>query len=158
MASGPESPPALPLKQHRHSSVDADRVMLGPDGARRENYEWDDVFPEAADCHAARCPVHRRYDPSQHQVRFLSDGTPPPVPKKRLSRALSLPGSNAPRHPQSFDYTLAPGPDTDIHHAEPGDRRPAGGGPDPPDEHLSRSETPFTTTCAAPSSRGGRSV
>lgn len=66
-------------------------------------------------------------DPSRHQVRYFSDGTPPPVPKKRLARTLSLPGASAPppsplsplsplqKRPLNIDnplYMLAPIPDT----------------------------------------------
>ncbi|KAM6938405.1 inactive tyrosine-protein kinase PEAK1 [Lycodopsis pacificus] len=132
MASGPgsraeEQPPVLPVKQHRRlssrrSSVESDCAMISPVGLQHQTYACDDVFPETTDCHAAQCPIHQRYD--RHQVRFFSDGTPPPVPKKRLARTLSLPGNNEPelsplsplqRHPQNFDnplYMLAPIPDT----------------------------------------------
>ncbi|XP_026161151.1 inactive tyrosine-protein kinase PRAG1 isoform X2 [Mastacembelus armatus] len=63
-------------------------------------------------------------DPFRHQVRFFSDNTPPPIPKKRLARTLSLPGTDAPplsppsslwREPQNFDnplYMVAPIPNT----------------------------------------------
>lgn len=34
--------------------------------------------------------------PPQHQVRFFSDVTPPPIPKKRLARTVSLPAAEAP--------------------------------------------------------------
>ncbi|XP_034386317.1 inactive tyrosine-protein kinase PEAK1 [Cyclopterus lumpus] len=160
MASGPgstgeEQPPALPVKQRRLNSVDFDCMMLSPVGLQLDNYACDDVFPEATDCHAAQCPIHQRYDPgTRHQMRFFSDGTPPPIPKKRLARALSLQGINAPqlsplspvqRHPQNFDnplYMLAPVPET-YFHQEPGEFQPVGGGPvpllsfDTPDEHLS---------------------
>lgn len=34
--------------------------------------------------------------PSRHQVRFHSDVTPPPIPKKRLARTISLPDVAAP--------------------------------------------------------------
>ncbi|XP_020487807.1 inactive tyrosine-protein kinase PEAK1 [Labrus bergylta] len=130
MASGPgEQPPALPVKQHRShssrfSSLESDSVLLSPGGP---NYTYTDVFPEAPDCHAAQCPIHQQYDPFQHQVRFFSDGNPPPVPKKRLARTLSLPETHAPplssrlhlqRQPQNFDnplYMLAPIPDTYFH-------------------------------------------
>ncbi|XP_068447706.1 inactive tyrosine-protein kinase PEAK1-like [Clinocottus analis] len=133
--------------------------MLSPAGLRHENYASDDVFPEPTDCQAAQCPIHQRYDPSRHQVRFFSDGTPPPVPKKRFARALSLPGSKAPqlsplspvpRHPQNFDnplYMLAPIPDT-YFPDEPEDFQAVSRSPAPllsfsqlsfdtPDEHLS---------------------
>ncbi|XP_045905966.1 inactive tyrosine-protein kinase PEAK1 [Micropterus dolomieu] len=132
MASDPgsraeEQPPALPVKQHRGSSVGSDCVMLSPVGLQRQNYAFNDVFLEPTDCHAAQCPIHQRYDPSRHQERFFSDGTPPPVPKKRLARTLSLPGIDGPplsplsplqRHPQNFDnplYMLAPISDTCCH-------------------------------------------
>lgn len=57
-----------------------------------------------------------RPGPSRHQVRFFSDQTPPPVPKKKLARTLSLPTVDAPplspllplrRQPQSFDTPLS---------------------------------------------------
>lgn len=171
MASGPgsraeEQPPALPVKQHRSHpfrscSVESDCTILSPVGIQHQNYAYNDVFPEATDCHAAQCPIHQRYDPSRHQVRFFSDGTPPPVPKKRLARTLSLPGPDAPsfsalsplspiqRHPQNFDnplYMLAPIPDTFIHE-EAEEFKPVRRSPvplpsisqlsfDTPDEHL----------------------
>lgn len=171
MASGPgsraeEQPPALPVKQHRshpsrHSSVESDCVMLSPVELQHQKYTCNDVFPEPTDCHAAQCPIHQRYDPSQHQVRFFSDGTPPPVPNKRLTRTLSLPVSNEPplsplsplspiqRQPQNFDnplYMLAPIPDI-YFHEETEEFKPARGSPvpllsfsqlsfDTPDEHL----------------------
>ncbi|XP_044055343.1 inactive tyrosine-protein kinase PRAG1 [Siniperca chuatsi] len=137
MASGAgsrveEQPPVLPVKQHRsqsfrRSSVESDCVMLSTVGLQHQNYAYNDVFPEPTDCHAARCPIHQRYDPSRHQVRFFSDGTPPPVPKKRLVRTLSLPVTDGPplsplsplqRYHQNFDnplYMLAPIPDTYFH-------------------------------------------
>lgn len=137
MASGAASraealPPALPVKQHRsrsfgRSSVETDCVMLSPVGLQHQNYTYNDVFPEPTDCHAAQCPIHQRYDPCRHQERFFSAGTPPPVPKKRLARTFSLPGTDSSplcpwspvsplrRHPQNFDnplYMLAPTPDS----------------------------------------------
>lgn len=101
-------------------------------------------------------------DPTKHQVRFFSDGTPPPVPKKRLARTLSLPGSHVPSvpplsplsprqmHAQNIDndiYMMAPIPDSAIHE-EAEETTPARRGPipslsfsqlsyDTPDEHLS---------------------
>ncbi|XP_063746948.1 uncharacterized protein peak3 [Eleginops maclovinus] len=134
MASGPssrmeEQPPALPVKKHsrssRCSSVGSDCVMLSSVGLQHQNYTYNDVFAEPTDCHAAECPIH--YDPSQHPARFFSAGTPPPVPKKKLARTLSLPGTNLhplsplsplsplQTHPQNFDnplYMLAPIPNT----------------------------------------------
>uniref|UniRef100_A0A3Q2ZK38 PEAK family member 3 n=1 Tax=Kryptolebias marmoratus TaxID=37003 RepID=A0A3Q2ZK38_KRYMA len=83
--------------------------------------------PEPTDCHAAQCPIHQRY---RHQERFFSAGTPPPVPRKKLTRTLSLPGIRTPplpplsplsplrRRPLNFDnlvYMMAPIPDTYIH-------------------------------------------
>ncbi|CAJ1060320.1 inactive tyrosine-protein kinase PRAG1 [Xyrichtys novacula] len=129
MASGTGGqPPALPVKQHRSnssrcSSVESACVLLSPLGP---NYPYNDVFLEPTDCHAAQCPIHQRYDPSQHQARFFSDGTPPAVPKKRLARTLSLPVVQAspltplpppsplPRQTHNFDnplYMMAPKPD-----------------------------------------------
>ncbi|XP_037625575.1 inactive tyrosine-protein kinase PRAG1 [Sebastes umbrosus] len=168
MASGPgsgaeEQPPALPVKQHRSlssrcSSMESDCVMLSsPVGLQHPNYVHNDVF-EPTDCHAAQCPIHQRYDPSRHKVRFFSDDTPPPVPKKRLVRTLSLPGTNVPhlsplsplqRHPQNFDnplYMLAPIPDT-CFQEETEEFKPVSGSSvpllsfsqltfDTPDEHL----------------------
>ncbi|XP_071343660.1 inactive tyrosine-protein kinase PEAK1-like [Trachinotus anak] len=170
MASGSagraeELPPALPVKQHRsrsssRSSMEPDCVMLSPVGLQHQN-TYNDVFSEPTDCHAAQCPIHQRYDPFRHQVRFFSDGTPPPVPKKRLARTLSLPGSNASpltplsplsplqRHPQNFDnplYMLAPIPDSCLHQ-QTEEVKPARRSPvpllsfaqlsfDTPDEHL----------------------
>ncbi|XP_040895824.1 inactive tyrosine-protein kinase PEAK1 [Toxotes jaculatrix] len=171
MASGSASraddlPPALPVKQHRshsfsRSSVESDCLIPSPAGLQHQNYAYNDVFPEPTDCHAAQCPIHQRYDPSRHQVRFFSDGTPPPVPKKRLARTLSLPGTNAPplspwsplsplqRHPKNFDnplYMLAHIRDS-CFHQETGEVRPDRRSPAPlptlsqlsfdtPDEHL----------------------
>ncbi|XP_029987792.1 inactive tyrosine-protein kinase PRAG1 [Sphaeramia orbicularis] len=140
MASGSiswvqEKPPALPVKQHRShssrgSSAESDcveSVVFSPAGLQHQNYTYIDVFPEPTDCHADQCPIHQRYDLSRHQMRFFSDGTPPPVPKKRLVRTLSLPGVPpfsplSPRrplqmHPQHFDnplYMLSPIRDTHI--------------------------------------------
>lgn len=131
-------PPALPAKQHRSrsyrgSSADSDSVLHSPVGLQHLNYTFNDVFPESGDCNAALCPIHQGLaeDPLKHLVRFFSDGTPPPVPKKRLSRALSLPGNHGPpsspmssrpplqMHPQNFDnplYMLAP--ICDRHHSK----------------------------------------
>ncbi|KAI3368864.1 hypothetical protein L3Q82_025845, partial [Scortum barcoo] len=145
----------------RGSSVESDSTMHSPVGLQYQNHAWNDVFPEPTDCHAARCPIHQRYDPSQHLMRFFSDGTPPPVPKKRLARTLSLPDTDPPplspsfplspgeRHNQNFDnplYMLAPIPDIYFHEEindfEPGRESPV---PlpslsqlsfDTPDEHL----------------------
>ncbi|XP_029356151.1 inactive tyrosine-protein kinase PEAK1 [Echeneis naucrates] len=114
--SAEELPPALPVKKHRSysSSVESDCGMLSPVGLQH-NFAWNDVFSEPTDCHAAQCPIHQRYDPSRHQMRFFSDGTPPPIPKKRLARTLSLPDPNAsplsplsppPKQPQNFDNPL----------------------------------------------------
>uniref|UniRef100_UPI0037E91D7B inactive tyrosine-protein kinase PEAK1-like n=1 Tax=Semicossyphus pulcher TaxID=241346 RepID=UPI0037E91D7B len=164
MATGPgEQPPALPIKQHRSrssrcSSVESDCAPLSPVVLQHPNHFDNDVFPEPTDCHAAQCPIHQRYDPSQHQVRFFSDGTPPPVPKKRLARTLSLPAphlsplpplSPLQRRPQNFDnplYMLAPIQDT-YFHEETEEFEAARGSPvpslslsqlsfDTPDEHL----------------------
>ncbi|KAF7664115.1 hypothetical protein LDENG_00189390 [Lucifuga dentata] len=126
-----EKPPALPIKQHRSrssncSSLDLDCVLLSPVSFQHQSYTHNDVFPEPTDCHAAQCPIHQRYDHSRHQMRFFSDGAPPPIPKKRATRTLSLPSINVPptsslspfqpqRQTQNFGnplYMLAPIPDT----------------------------------------------
>ncbi|XP_027883596.1 inactive tyrosine-protein kinase PEAK1 [Xiphophorus couchianus] len=155
-----DQPPRLPVKQHRRSSVESDSVF-SPAGFQHPSFAYSDVFSEPTDCHAAQCPIHQRYDPFKHQTRFFSDGTPPPVPKKKLTRALSLPGIEPPaycslsplsplqRHPQNFDnplYMMAPIPDTFMHE-ETQDLKPARRSPiplqplsqlsfDTPDEHL----------------------
>ncbi|XP_034438693.1 inactive tyrosine-protein kinase PRAG1 [Hippoglossus hippoglossus] len=126
-----ELPPALPVKQHRsRSRSSADSFLLSPVGLQHQNYAYDDVFSEPTDCHADQCPIHQRYDPFRHEERFFSDVNPPPVPRKKLNRTLSLPGTNATplcpwsplsplqRHPQNFDnplYMLAPAPHHYFH-------------------------------------------
>ncbi|XP_008405340.1 pseudopodium-enriched atypical kinase 1 [Poecilia reticulata] len=156
-----DQPPILPVKQHRRSSVESDSVF-SPAGFQHPSFAFNgDVFSEPTDCHAAQCPIHQRYDPFKHQTRFFSDGTPPPVPKKKLTRTLSLPGIDPPAHcslsplsplqrrPQNFDnplYMMAPIPDTFMHE-ETQDLEPARRSPSPlqplshltfdtPDEHL----------------------
>uniref|UniRef100_A0A3Q2NQJ6 PEAK family member 3 n=1 Tax=Fundulus heteroclitus TaxID=8078 RepID=A0A3Q2NQJ6_FUNHE len=120
-----DQPPTLPVKQHR-SSVESDSVFSSA-GLQHHSFGPSEVFSGPTDCHAAQCPIHQRY---KHQMRFFSDGTPPPVPKKRLTRALSLPGIDPPapsspsplsplqRRPQNFDnpvYMMAPISDTFIY-------------------------------------------
>ncbi|KAM3876113.1 uncharacterized protein ACN63O_022885 [Diretmus argenteus] len=134
-AEGQTGPPALPIKQRRSqfsrsSSVDSDCGMFIPLGLQHHSHTCHDVFSDPTDCHAAQCPIHQRYDHFHgHQERFFSDGIPPPVPKKRLARALSLPGDSIPppsplfptsplqlhSHAQNFDnplYMLTPIRDT----------------------------------------------
>lgn len=127
------NPPVLPTKQLRHrslsyrgSSVGSDCVLLSP-GLQPPNY--NDVF-ESTNCQAS-CPIHQHLDSLNHQVRFLSDGTPPPVPRKRLVRTLSLPADHVPplspqpslqMHPHNFDnplYMLTPIRDTHFNNREP---------------------------------------
>ncbi|XP_007577274.1 uncharacterized protein LOC103155503 isoform X3 [Poecilia formosa] len=156
-----DQPPILPVKQHRRSSVESDSVF-SPAGFQHPSFAFNgDVFSEPTDCHAAQCPIHQRYDPFKHEVRFFSDDMPPPVPKKKLTRTLSLPGIDPPAHcslsplsplqkrPQNFDnplYMMAPIPDTFMHE-ETQDLKPARRSPTPlqplsqltfdtPDEHL----------------------
>lgn len=100
-------------------------------------------------------------DLSKQQMRAFSESTPPPVPKKRLVRSLSLPATDMhlrsplsllsprQRHPQNFDnplYMMAQIPDT-FFTEEAEDIRTPRGSPDPllsltqlsfdtPDEHL----------------------
>lgn len=92
-------------------------------------------------------------------MRFFSDGTPPPIPKKKLARTFSLPSTDVPtfaplsplqRQPQNFDnplYILAPISDTSFQE-EMEEFEPVRGSPvpllsfsqlsfDTPDEHLS---------------------
>ncbi|XP_033847912.1 inactive tyrosine-protein kinase PRAG1 [Periophthalmus magnuspinnatus] len=124
-------PPALPVKHHRQrssshrgSSMGSDSTLLSP-GPQLSNNTLNDVF-EKTDCHAASCPIHQDLD-SVHHMRFLSDNNPPPVPKKRLVRTLSLPANHVPAlsplspclplqmHPHNFDnplYMLTPVRDT----------------------------------------------
>ncbi|XP_047230464.1 inactive tyrosine-protein kinase PEAK1 [Girardinichthys multiradiatus] len=155
-----DKPPTLPVKQHRRSSMESDSVF-SPAGLQHHSFGYSNVFSEPTDCHAAQCPIHHRYDPFKHQMRFFSDGTPPPVPKKRLTRTLSLPGIDPPapcslsplsplqRRPQNLDnpiYMMAPIPDTfiyeDTEHFKPAKRSPASLPTlsqlsfDTPDEHL----------------------
>lgn len=93
-------------------------------------------------------------------MRFFSDGTPPPVPRKKLTRTLSFPGIEPPapcslsplsplqRRPQNFDnplYMMAPIPDTFLYE-ETEDLKPTRNPAplpslcqlsfDAPDEHL----------------------
>ncbi|XP_036067623.1 uncharacterized protein peak3 [Oryzias melastigma] len=149
MASAAErGPPALPVKQHRCSSSGSDAVLLSTAN--------DAVFSDTSDCHAPQCPIHQRKDVSKHEIRFFSEGTPPPVPRKRLTRTLSLPGSGSsssppwsplPRRHLNIDnplYMMAPIPDSCFH--EEGEGLAAGSAfsspsfsqlsLDTPDEHL----------------------
>ncbi|XP_074523738.1 inactive tyrosine-protein kinase PRAG1 isoform X2 [Halichoeres trimaculatus] len=110
-------------KRSRSSRCSSDESCCFLLGSVGSNYSYADVFPEPTSCNAAQCPIHQRYDPSQHQVRFFSDGTPPPIPEKRLARTLSLPVTHVPplsplpppsplqNQPHNFDnplYMLAP--------------------------------------------------
>ncbi|KAM4548289.1 inactive tyrosine-protein kinase PEAK1 isoform 2-T2 [Odontesthes bonariensis] len=145
----------------RSSSVESDSFTFNPAGLQLQNYANNEVFSEPTDCHAAQCPIHQHYDPFRHQVRFFSDGPPPPVPRKRSTRVLSLPVDNmscpsalsplSPLRgcPQNFDnplYMMAPIPDT-CFSEETEDAAPARGSPalspsfsqlsfDTPDQHL----------------------
>ncbi|XP_029488357.1 inactive tyrosine-protein kinase PEAK1 isoform X2 [Oncorhynchus nerka] len=162
-------PPVLPIKQRRSlysrgssmgSSVDLelDGSVSSPLGPHQhQGSTCTDVFSAATDCHALQCPIHQRYDPSYcHQERFFSDSTtPPPVPKKRLARTLSLPGvylcplSPLPCSHQNYDnplYMLVPIAGTQPH-VEIDEERPVQKSPlnlqplsqldfDTPDEQL----------------------
>nr|XP_046157017.1 inactive tyrosine-protein kinase PEAK1 [Oncorhynchus gorbuscha] len=162
-------PPVLPIKQRRSlysrgssmcSSVDLemDGSVSSPLGPHQhQGSTCTDVFSAATDCHALQCPIHPRYDPSYcHQERFFSDSTtPPPVPKKRLARTLSLPGvylcplSPLPCSHQNYDnplYMLVPIAGTQPH-VEIDEERPVQKSPlnlqplsqldfDTPDEQL----------------------
>ncbi|KAK7889663.1 hypothetical protein WMY93_025223 [Mugilogobius chulae] len=122
-------PPALPVKHHRQrssshrgSSSSSDCLPLSP-GLQPPHYSLNDVF-ESTDCHAAACPIHQDLvDSVIHPTGIISDGIPPPVPKKRLVRTLSLPAEHISplggmssclplrMHPNNFDnplYMLTP--------------------------------------------------
>ncbi|KTG35106.1 hypothetical protein cypCar_00010564 [Cyprinus carpio] len=94
-ASGGTSPPALPIKQRRSksssSSIQGLEIKLGDlhlPGPQTPLSPFSEVFTPTY-CNAVHCPIHHRYE--NHQVRFFSDDIPPPVPKKSLTRTLSLP-------------------------------------------------------------------
>ncbi|KAF4097719.1 inactive tyrosine-protein kinase PEAK1 [Onychostoma macrolepis] len=94
-ASGGTSPPALPIKQRRSrsssSSIQDLELKVGDlhlSGPQTPVSPFTEVFTPIY-CNAVHCPIHHRYE--NHQVRFFSDETPPPVPKKSLKRTLSLP-------------------------------------------------------------------
>ncbi|RXN02917.1 pseudopodium-enriched atypical kinase 1-like protein [Labeo rohita] len=94
-ASGGTSPPALPIKQRRSRSSSGsirdlelkvgDLLLSGP---QTPVSPFTEVFTPTY-CNAVHCPIHHRYE--NHQVRFFSEETPPPVPKKSLKRTQSLP-------------------------------------------------------------------
>ncbi|KAG5851330.1 hypothetical protein ANANG_G00092050 [Anguilla anguilla] len=96
-----------------------------------------DVFSSSIDCQAPRCPIHHS---DGHQERFFSESTPPPVPKKRLARAVSLPGClhpqcSLPSRHQNYDnplYMLAPIRDQSQLEVERESQKPAFQAPPPP--------------------------
>ncbi|XP_077082607.1 inactive tyrosine-protein kinase PRAG1 isoform X1 [Siphateles boraxobius] len=106
-ASGGASPPALPIKQRRSKSSSSsiqdldlkvgDLLLSGP---QTPVSPFAEVFTPTY-CNAAHCPIHHRYE--NHQARFFSDQTPPPVPKKSLKRTLSLPAEAL--DPSYHDHT-----------------------------------------------------
>ncbi|KAJ8419060.1 hypothetical protein AAFF_G00005590 [Aldrovandia affinis] len=134
-------PPPLPIKQRRSlysggsslsSSLDLEQEeTFSPLGFRHRAHTVSDVFSTPMDCHAPQCPIHQRPGSCySHQGRFFSEIIPPPVPKKRLVRALSLPGGclhphcSLPSRPLNYDnplYMLAPIKDlqTDTEGEEP---------------------------------------
>ncbi|XP_051549047.1 inactive tyrosine-protein kinase PRAG1-like [Myxocyprinus asiaticus] len=97
--SGGTPPPALPVKQRRSKSSSSssstqskslelkvgDLHLSGPQTTLSPFTE----VTTPTDCNAAHCPIHQCYE--HHQARFFSDQIPPPVPKKTLTRTLSLP-------------------------------------------------------------------
>ncbi|KAK2906999.1 hypothetical protein QQF64_019079 [Cirrhinus molitorella] len=94
-ALGGTSPPALPIKQRRSrsssSSIQDLELKVGDlllSGPQTPLSPFAEVFTPTH-CNAVHCPIHHRYE--NHQVRFFSEETPPPVPKKSLKRTLSLP-------------------------------------------------------------------
>ncbi|XP_023699422.1 inactive tyrosine-protein kinase PEAK1 isoform X2 [Paramormyrops kingsleyae] len=119
-------------------------IPSGPQSYPRNDAEWDpnNTFTPQnetrtrprdssapTDCQADQCPIHHRH------VRFLSENSPPPLPKKRLVRALSLPGGSlSPRcssrlKGQNYDnliYMIRPMKNLQIH-TEADDNLPAEG-------------------------------
>ncbi|XP_066504154.1 inactive tyrosine-protein kinase PRAG1 [Hoplias malabaricus] len=89
-------PPALPIKQRRSSSSTSSAPDLQLEGNLQGSSPFPspsyDVFTAPADCNADQCPIHHKY--GYHQGRFFSDQTPPPIPKKKLARTLSLPAES----------------------------------------------------------------
>ncbi|KAL7854588.1 hypothetical protein SRHO_G00167780 [Serrasalmus rhombeus] len=91
--------PALPIKQRRSLSSSSSSApdlqlegTLNVPGSSPLSSPFTDVFAAPTDCNATQCPIHHRYETSgYHQERFFSDQTPPPIPKKKLARTLSLP-------------------------------------------------------------------
>ncbi|XP_016298074.1 tyrosine-protein kinase SgK223-like [Sinocyclocheilus anshuiensis] len=106
-ASGGTSPPALPIKQRRSrsssSSIQDLELKMGDlhlPGPQTPVSPFSEVFTLTY-CNAVHCPIHHRYE--NHQVRFFSDEIPPPVPKKSLTRTLSLPAETL--DPPYHDHT-----------------------------------------------------
>ncbi|KAG5275817.1 hypothetical protein AALO_G00124890 [Alosa alosa] len=106
-SSGAEDlPPALPAKQRRSlysrssSTSSVDRKSRASSMVLPSPLPSPDLTPGSfsvptspcCDCFAPQCPIHHRYEHSDcHQERYFSENTPPPVPKKRLARTMSLP-------------------------------------------------------------------
>ncbi|XP_051977252.1 inactive tyrosine-protein kinase PEAK1 [Xyrauchen texanus] len=96
-ASGGMPPPSLPIKQRRSKSSSSSSIQdlelkvgdLHSSGPQTPLSPFTEVFSTPTDCNASHCPIHHRYE--QHQARFFSDQTPPPIPQKTLMRTLSLP-------------------------------------------------------------------
>ncbi|CAL8268395.1 unnamed protein product [Arctogadus glacialis] len=103
-------PPALPAKQRRSmysegSNVDMDWGMVGlPSlaGLQLLDQPDPDVFLEGVCCQEAQCPLHKGSVSSCcHEDEVFSEGFPPPVPRKKLVRAMSMPeGCTPPTAPQ----------------------------------------------------------
>lgn len=72
---------------------------------------------------------------SRHQVRFYSDATPPPIPKKRLARTVSLPDAAAPPLSPLSPLPSKP-PQTFFHDQDPPIPSLSELSFDTPDEHL----------------------
>ncbi|CAL8253891.1 unnamed protein product [Merluccius merluccius] len=121
-------PPALPVKQRRSfysdsSGVDLDwegGALLSPVDPRHQNQPYADVFSEPAHCHAAQCPIHRGDGSSccsEDAVFFSECNPPPPVPRKKLVRTMSLPeGCDPPPPPPGPRRARPPRPRPPSHH------------------------------------------
>ncbi|XP_048832314.1 inactive tyrosine-protein kinase PEAK1 [Brienomyrus brachyistius] len=132
----PLRPPELPVKRRRslysQSSISDLDSEWDPNSIFTLQNETPTLLQDSSaptDCQAAQCPIHHRHG------RFLSEKSPPPLPKKRLIRTYSLPGGSlSPRcsyrlKGQNYDnpiYMIRPMKNLQID-TEPDDNLPAEG-------------------------------